>query len=187
KSRKERAREEKSACCGTSPSGFGLGTARLRGPRSVRGDDATRTHSTLSHEPARVRVFYPFHPLYNFTLQVIRRPKRGDGAASVLDLSGRRLKIPLWMLSPDSSEIKVSDRAHVSREALLSLASLLAPLLDPESKTHDNLLPSHPARCKGGHRAATTTAGLNPNSGASCAHRRDGSNRTGRSHGPHSG
>jgi hypothetical protein len=91
------------------------------------------------------------------------------------------------MLSPDSSEIKISERAHLSREALLSLALLLAELLDTESRTHDNLLQTDLEPCKGGHRAATTTCGPNPNGGANGVHRRNGSNQTGRSHGPDSG
>jgi hypothetical protein len=162
-------------------------TGRRRGRRNEDAGGATRTHSTLSAETTHVRVFYPFHPLYNFTLRVIRRPKRGDGAASVLDLTGRRLKIPLWMLSPDSAEIKITERAHLSREALLSLALLLAQLLDTEGRTHDNLLQTDLEASKGGHRAATTTCGPNPNGRAKGVHRRNGSNRTGRSHGPDSG
>jgi hypothetical protein len=167
-------------------SGSGRKRGLLGGRGSADENGSIRTHSTLSAETTHVRVFYPFHPLYNSTLQVIRRPGRGDGAVSVLDLTGRRLKIPLWMLSPHSTDIKISNRAHISIEALLSLASLFAPLLDPESNTHDNLVQTDPEACKGGDRGATTTAGPKSNGGASRAHRRDGSNRTGGSDGAHS-
>ena len=96
------------------------GIDRPLGSHSGYGDDATHAHSTLSAETTHVRVFYPFHPLHNCSLPIIRRPKRGDGAVSVIDPTGRRLKIPLWMLSPDSAEMKIVERAHLSRGALLS-------------------------------------------------------------------
>ena len=70
---------------------------------------------------------------------MIRRPKRGDGAVSVIDPTGRRLKIPVWMLSSDCAEIKIAERPHLSKEALLSLSSLLS-LPDPEAHVHGNLL-----------------------------------------------
>jgi hypothetical protein len=42
-----------------------------------------------------------------------------------MDPSGRRLKIPVWMLSPECAEIMISERPHLGKEALLSLASLI--------------------------------------------------------------
>ena len=50
---------------------------------------AIRTHNTLSAEDTRVQVFYPFHPLRDAVLQVVRRPKRGDGAVAVMDTTGK--------------------------------------------------------------------------------------------------
>jgi hypothetical protein len=41
------------------------------------------------------------------------------GAVSVIDHAGKRLKIPVWLLSPDSSGIRISERVHLSKEALL--------------------------------------------------------------------
>lgn len=164
---------------------------RVRVPRPDRrnghADDATRAHNTLSPETTHIRVLYPFHPLCGASLQVIRRPKRGNGAASVLDPTGRRLKIPLWMLSLDSAQMHISDQAHLSRESLLSLTSLLAPLMDSTGRTRDNLLQAVPDECKGGHRAATTTSEPDPDGRVARTHRPNDSSRTGRSHGPHSG
>jgi hypothetical protein len=88
----------------------------LRRPRSGRGDEDIHTHNTLSAENTEVRVFYPFHPLYGATVQILRKPKRGDGAVSVIDHAGKRLKIPVWMLSPDSSGIRISERVHLRRK-----------------------------------------------------------------------
>jgi len=132
-------------------------------------------------------VFYPFHPLHSSSLQIVRRPRRGDGAVSVIDSTGRRLKIPSWMLSPDSARIKIAERGLLSGEALRGLASLLAPFLDAESTIHDNLLQTALDGCQGGHRAARTTAG--PDSTRGATHARDGhsAKRTRGSHGAPSG
>lgn len=148
-------------------------------------DGCIHAHNTLSTENTSVQVFYPFHPLNGVILQVIRRPKRGDGAVSVIDPTGRRLKIPVWMLSSDCAEIKIAERPHLSKEALLSLASLLS-LPDPEGHVHDNLLQTVVDGCKGGERAATTTSGSeDPNGKRRRADGRKGTDRNHRSHGPH--
>ena len=102
--------------------------------RSGYAGDGTHAHNTLSADDADVRVFYPFHPLHGVTLQILRRPKRGDGAVSVIDPAGKRLKIPVWMLARDCAETKIAERAYLSREALLSLASLIVS--PPASEDH---------------------------------------------------
>ena len=79
---------------------------RPPGPRNEHADEGIHAHNTLSAETTHVQVFYPFHPLHGATLQVVRRPKRGDGAVSVIDPTGKRLKIPVWMLLPECAEIK---------------------------------------------------------------------------------
>ena len=148
----------------------------------------TRAHNTLSADTTHVRVFYAFHPRHGVTLPVVRRPKQGDGAVCVIDPTNRRLKIPVWMLSPDSAEMKIVERARLSKEALLSLTALMATPLVAEDNVHDNLPHTRVDGCKGGHRAATTTDGSDdPRRGGSCADRRHGTNRTRRSHGPHAG
>jgi len=149
-------------------------------------DECTRAHSTLSAETTHVQVFYRFHPLHSCTLRILRRPKREDGAVSVIDPTGRRLKIPVWMLLPDSAEIKIAEQAYVNKEALLSLASLVSR--EMEGCVHANLLPAVVDTCKGGQRAATTTSGPGDRKGGGQgADRRRDTNRTDRSHGPHSG
>ena len=88
-------------------------TGRQR--RSEYADDDIRAHNTLVAESTEVQVFYPFHPLYGSTLQILRRPKRGDGAVCVIDRGGKRLKIPVWMLLPDCTAIKISDEVHLKQ------------------------------------------------------------------------
>ena len=63
------------------------------------------------------------------------------------------------MLLPDSAEMKIAQQPHLSKEALLSLTSLLVTLPDIQDRVHDNLLQTSVDGCKGGHRAATTTSG----------------------------
>ena len=106
---------------------------------------------------------------------------------SVIDQAGKRLKIPVWMLSPDSSGIKISEQVHLSKQALLSLTSLLSPHAS-EKRDHDNLLPTAVDGCKGGHRGATGTighdsSGRNRNRARKC----DSARRSDRSDGSHSG
>ena len=75
----------------------GPGKARPMESRSAPADDATAARNTLSADTTHVRIFYPFHPLHGYSLRATRKPKRGDGAVSVVDPAGKRLKIPMWM------------------------------------------------------------------------------------------
>src|SRR6266700_91295 len=92
--------------------------------------DGTHAHNTLSADNTDVQVFYPFHPLHGVPLRILRKPKRGDGAVCVMDPAGRRLKIPIWMLLPECAEITISQWPRLGKQALLSLASLIASQLD---------------------------------------------------------
>ena len=172
---------------GTESSGCARGRVRRQGRHSGHGDEDTHAHSTLSAEDAEVQVFYPFHPLHSATVQILRRPERGDGAVSVIDRTGKRLKIPIWMLSPEAAGIMISEQVHLSKEALLSLTSLVS-LRDGEDRGHDNLLPTVVKECQGGHREATGTIGPDDaqrkrNRARGC----DRARRSCRSDGSHSG
>ena len=150
------------------------------------GDDDIRVHNTLSADCAEVQVFYPFHPLYGSTLKVLRRPKRGDGSVSVIDRGGKRLKIPVWMLLPDCTVIKISEEVHVSKESLLSLMLLLSPHA-PEGRDHDTLLPTAVDGCDGGDRgSAKTTGSVDPGRKRNRADGCDGARRSDRSDGSRS-
>ena len=99
-------------------------TIRRQERHNEHGDGATITHNTLSADTTHVQVFYPFHPLYGYSLRVLRWPKRGDGAVLVLDSTGKRLKIPVWMTQPGSADSKLGEQAHLSKESLLNLTLL---------------------------------------------------------------
>ena len=161
-------------------------TGRRRGRDSERADGDTHAHNTLSPDNPDVQVIYPFHPLHGATLQTLRRPKRGDGAVCVIDPSGRRLKIPVWMLSWECAEMTISERPYLSKEALLTLATLIASQRDSEPRVHDDLLQTSVSECEGGHRGAASTSG--PDDSKGMRRRRvtgpSDTRRTHRSHGP---
>ena len=154
-------------------------------PRSGHADDPTVVHSTLSADTTHVRVFYPFHPLHGYSLRVTRRPKRGDGAVSVIDPAGRRLKIPVWMICSDAADITVSDQALLSGDALSKLAALITR--PAAGGIHDNLLQTSVDGRTGGNHAAAAAPEPDPNRRGTHAGRRAGTDRTRQSHGPHSG
>ena len=158
-------------------------------PRRNHCDDAgTHAHNTLSAGNTNVQVFYPFHPLRGATLEILRSPKRGDGAVCVMDRAGRRLKIPVWMLLPECTEIKISQQPHLGKEALLSLASLIASQLDSKDPVHDNLLQTTVNGCEGDRRGATSISGPDdPKGMRRRANGRSDTRRSDRSHGPRSG
>ena len=141
-------------------------------------------HNTLSADATHVQVFYPFDPLHGYRLRVLRKPKRGDGAVSIMDPAGKRLKIPVWMLAPAAASIKTSDQALLSRDVLLKLTSLLRQT--SVAVKHDNLLQTSVDGCKGGHHAAVATLKPGPNRRGTRVRRRDGQSRTDWSHGSHS-
>ena len=144
--------------------------------------DETDAHNTLSPDKTSVRVFYPFHPLHRAILQILRRPERGDGAVCVLDPSGRRLKIPVWMLEPECARITISGRPHLGKEALLSLALLIGSQPDSKDCAHDDNPRTAVSGSEGGHRGATPTSG--PDGPKRARPRVDGRSDTRRSHRP---
>jgi hypothetical protein len=99
-----------------------------------------------------------------------------------MDPGGKRLKIPVWMLLPECAEITIAERPHLSKEALLSLASLIASQPDSKGRVHDDL-PQTPSGCEGGHRGATPNSGPDDSKGMRC--RVDGRSDTRRSHRSH--
>jgi hypothetical protein len=101
-----------------------------------------------------------------------------------MDTAGKRLKIPVWMILPDAAATGVSERAHLSGEALLQLVSLIAK--PAAAGIRDNLLQTSVDGCKGGHHAAATTLEPDTNRRGTLAGRSAGKSRTGRSHGPDS-
>jgi len=164
--------------------------SRIRPPVrcNARVDAYTRAQNTLSVETTHVQVFYPFHPLNGGTLRVICRPKVRDGAVTVMESSGSRLKIPVWMLSPDCAAVEVEDNPHLGKEALLNLASLLAAVLSSADADHDNLLQIALDRSNGGQRGSTATSGPKGRKARrATADRRAGATRVGRPDGQHSG
>ena len=91
----------------------------------------------------------------------------------------------MWMLSPGSVDIQISEQAVLSKEALLSLSTLLVAL---RQRDHDNLQPIGVNESEGGHRRATRTDGPDdPARNPSRAREPDRSGRPSRSDGALSG
>src|SRR6201984_1143721 len=122
------------------PNGWRPWQARRLARSCGRGDEGPHPHNTPSAYNTAVEVFSPFPPLHGVPLPILRRPKRGDGAVCVMDPAGKRLKIPVWMLLPECAGIRISRRPHLGKDALLSLASLIASQLASKDRVHDNLL-----------------------------------------------
>jgi hypothetical protein len=132
--------------------------------------------------------FYPFHPLHGATLQIVRKPKRGDGAVSIIEPTGRRLKIPVWMLLPECAEIKITERPRLSKEALLSLTSLLPTPHNPKTTVGITFCKRLLTDAKEGAVVQLHFLDLMiRKEKRSRADGRKGTRRSDRSHGPHSG
>jgi hypothetical protein len=173
---------------GQTRAGTGSNFHRLARSRHLVRENAgaggdTHAHNTLSPDSTDVQVFYPFHPLHGATLQILRKPKRGDGAVCVIDPGGRRLKIPVWMLLRECAETMISERPHLGKEALLSLASLIASQPGSKGRVHDDLVQTPVSGCEGGHRGTTSTSGPDDSKGKRCGV--DGRGDTRRSHQSH--
>ncbi|MBV9936944.1 MAG: hypothetical protein JO150_00450 [Acidobacteriaceae bacterium] len=158
---------------------------RPRARDSGDGDGAIVTHNTLSADTTHVQVFYPFHPLYGYRLRVLRRPQRGDGAVSVIDPAGKRLKIPVWMLTPVSAHVPILPHATLHRESLLQLALLLPH--QTASGSHDKLRPPSLDGDKEGHHATAVTPQPDSKRRGTRARRGDNPGRTDRPHGSPAG
>jgi hypothetical protein len=129
----------------------------------VHGDATTLTRNTHSSSSATVEVHYPFHPLCGHELEVVRASRSADGAVTVADPTGRRLKIPSWMLSAEAAELCLSAQASVSARALLNLAELLEthlpqPSCEPQ-EAEDRLSPAGPGPERRSIREAASTRG----------------------------
>src|SRR5262252_5293194 len=172
---------ESRAC--SAPSASRRAISRHPAQSYERADGGTHAHNTLSAD--HVRVLYPFHPLHGATLQILRRPKREDGAVCVMDPAGRRLKIPVWMLLAEWAEVKIWQQPHLGKHALLSLAALITSQLAFKDRVHDNLLQTRVSGCEEGRRDATSTAGPDDPKGMRCrATGRSDTRQSDRSHGP---
>ena len=142
-------------------------------------------YNILSVDITYVQVCYLFHLFYGYSLRVLRRPKRGDGAVLVLDSAGKRLKIPVWMLLSSANSIIVSEQALLSKESLLNVTLLFEQW--NASGNSDNLLQPSVDGCKRGHHAAATTVRGKPNGRGTRARGGNDKSRSNPTDGAHSG
>jgi hypothetical protein len=89
------------------------------------------------------------------------------------------------MLLRECAELMISRRPHLGKEALLSLASLIASQRDSKGRVHDDLLQTPVSEREGGHRGTTSTSGPDDSKGKRCGVDGRGDTRRSRqSHGP---
>jgi len=85
-------------------------------------DETTLHHKTTS---SRIKIYYPFHPLCGVEVEIACKPKKGDGAITITDSQGIRMKIPSWMTDPECFNYKISDQSEISVRALFTLACFI--------------------------------------------------------------
>ena len=118
---------------------------------------------------ANITVRYPFHPLYGQALAVASKARRADGAETVVAPDGSRLKIPVWMTTPEAEGHGVCDEVAISSRALLKLVEVISAAVGeglvplPSSSTPCEAMLDDAKRrtCKAGHsgRKDETTDG----------------------------
>ncbi len=103
---------------------------------------------------------------------------------SVIDTVGKRLKIPVWMLLPQASDVKLTAQAYLGKEPLINLASLLQHRVAAENL--DTLLQTSDDGCKGDEHGAAAIVTPGPNRRGARGRRGGSKNRTDRPDGARS-
>jgi len=92
---------------------------------------------------------------------VLLSPKDGEGAVTVIDLTGAGLKIPSWMLRSTASDFCLSSQPEIHLEALFRVAALVfRDEAGPEADSSSdgvNLSEKGDGPTKGGRREADAT------------------------------
>jgi hypothetical protein len=101
-----------------------------------------------------------------------------------MDAVGKRLKIPVWMLSPEAARAEITRGVYLNSDSLLSLTLVLQ---GATSKDRGNLLQTSVDDSKGDHHAATATAKRGSNGRRSRDRRGIGQGQSSQSHDAHSG
>jgi hypothetical protein len=101
-----------------------------------------------------------------------------------MDALGKRLKIPVWMVSAEAARAAIARDGHLNSDSLLSLAILLQ---GATGKDRGKLLQTSADDSTGDHHAATTTAKPGSKRRRSRDPRGNGQRRSASSHGARSG
>jgi hypothetical protein len=90
---------------------------------------------------------------------VASKPRSADTAIKALDPTGRGLKIPLWMLSPDAKTQVIAEQSTIAVQALLSTYKLLEPALIKGGRVARKLSETGTSPISGGDDEATRARG----------------------------
>jgi hypothetical protein len=72
-----------------------------------------------------VTVHYPFHPHRGKQFRVVSQSREADGWVAVATGEEKDLKIPRWMLAPESAAVSVTERPLIGLLALRRVQALL--------------------------------------------------------------
>jgi hypothetical protein len=97
---------------------LGLPTLRL----CSRSLQTASTQNTIS---SRINIQYPFHPFCGLDLEVVSKSRHADGSTKAKTPTGFNRLIPGWMLEAEARCYEISDEAHISCKAIVSLIDLL--------------------------------------------------------------
>jgi hypothetical protein len=84
-------------------------------------------HNTIG---SRIKINYPFHPLYGSEVKVLSKSHNRDEAILVNAASGFCKEIPSWMIKPESTTYHISDVPKISIRAIKNLVELLRSSID---------------------------------------------------------
>ena len=90
--------------------------------------------SAVHHNPVclKVRVHYPFHPLYGLELEVLKNLSNESGTTLVNAPDNFCKQIPSWMLAEQAASYCLAISPSIEIQALLKAAGLLEAALKIE-------------------------------------------------------
>lgn len=86
----------------------------------------SKTHqNTISSKI--IKIYYPFHPLYGFELEVLSRSKSShkDGTIKIKAPSNFCKEVPIWMTESQSTCFCISKIAEINLKGIMKLIALL--------------------------------------------------------------
>ena len=120
-----------------------------------------------------VTVHYPFHPHRGKQFRVVSQSREADGWVAVATGEEKNLKIPRWMLAPESATISVTERPLIALSALRRVQELLQ-LHDASTQRPESIIPEAKSSRKGESSASDhTSAQSRGQISSSCASSQD--------------
>jgi hypothetical protein len=111
-----------------------------------------------------ITVHYPFHPLHGKSFDVAYCSRSHAGTVTVFGPGEKRLRLPLWMVSPEAEQFRPGEEPAVAVTALLRVCELVSGVAsafpDPSSSRRpvsgDTVTGARPSHGRGSEQNATT-------------------------------